>query len=147
MASGGIYAETLELPKVPESIVNGGSFIKWDDVSIVFPLEVGLVYTGEIYLEVATKLYLEQGHFNKCLNVPLLEVTSRLSLSNQTKPNWNTSVAFERKKNSPVVIFVSFVLIYVDNRFFGQSIYSQLTLFSVTMIVKLVVSTEYPAES
>lgn len=32
MASGGVYAETLELPKVPEDIVSGSSFIKWDDV-------------------------------------------------------------------------------------------------------------------
>ncbi|XP_028393517.1 1-phosphatidylinositol 4,5-bisphosphate phosphodiesterase beta-1-like isoform X2 [Dendronephthya gigantea] len=33
MASGGVYAETLELPKVPDSIISGSSFIKWDDDS------------------------------------------------------------------------------------------------------------------
>ena len=33
MASGGIYTETLELPKVPDIVVNGSGFIKWDDVS------------------------------------------------------------------------------------------------------------------
>lgn len=32
MASGGVYAETLELPKVPDNVVAGGTFIKWDDV-------------------------------------------------------------------------------------------------------------------
>lgn len=32
MASGGVYAETLELPKVPDNIVSGSTFIKWDDV-------------------------------------------------------------------------------------------------------------------
>ncbi|CAB3977438.1 1-phosphatidylinositol 4,5-bisphosphate phosphodiesterase classes I and II-like [Paramuricea clavata] len=33
MASGGVYAETLELPKVPDTIVSGSTFIKWDDDS------------------------------------------------------------------------------------------------------------------
>ena len=67
MASGGVYAETLELPKVPDNIVSGSTFIKWDDVrtSNYFTLiTVYLLNTAFVLSLCHTDLIqLEQGQF------------------------------------------------------------------------------------
>ena len=80
MASGGVYAETLELPTVPDDIVSGGTFIKWDDVRelkyFYFIYGAVIEYNFELSpLSQRPNLYLEQGQLSP------LDVTCRSFLS------------------------------------------------------------------